>query len=62
MAAVDQDRELHGARPAQVVQRVEGGAHRPARVQHVVDQDDRLSVHPAGRENGAAQRAGRMKP
>ena len=62
MAAVDQDRELDRARPAQIVQGVERGAHRPARVQHVVDQDDRLAVHPAGREFGPAQRAGRMKP
>src|SRR5581483_10463919 len=40
MAAVDQDRELDRPRAAEVVQRVESGADRTARVQHVVDQDD----------------------
>jgi hypothetical protein len=37
VAAVDQDRELDRARPPEVVQGIERGAHRPAREQHVVD-------------------------
>src|SRR5512135_81030 len=62
MAAVDQDRELDGPRAAEVVQRVERGADRAPRVQHVVNQDNGLTVHAAGREVGAAQGTGRMQP
>ena len=62
MAAVDQDRELHRPRPAEVVQRVERGAYRAARVQHVIDQDDRLAVYAARRKVGAAQCAGACGP
>ena len=40
MAAVDDDGELHGVRPAVVVERVERGAHRAAGEEHVVDQHD----------------------
>src|SRR5262250_3645242 len=38
MSAVDEDGELHAARPAEVHERVERGAHRAAGVEHVVDQ------------------------
>src|SRR5581483_4778587 len=62
MAAVDQDRELDGPRAAEVVKGVERSADRSARVQHVVDQDDGLAVDAAGRELGAAQRAGWVQP
>ena len=40
MSAVDQHGELHAARPAEVHQRVERGAHRAPGVEHVVDQHD----------------------
>ena len=40
MAAIDERREPHRARPAVVGQCVEGGAHRPPGVEHVVDEDD----------------------
>ena len=40
VAAVDQDDELDGARPAEVDERVERGAGGAAGVEHVVDQDD----------------------
>jgi hypothetical protein len=44
VAAVDQHGEPDRARPAVVHQRVERGAHRPAGVEHVVDQADGLVV------------------
>ena len=40
MAAVDEHDQLDGARPAEVDERVERGANRPAGVEHVVDQQD----------------------
>jgi hypothetical protein len=39
MSAVDEDRQLDGARPAEIHQRVERGADRAAGVEHVVHQD-----------------------
>jgi hypothetical protein len=44
VAPVDEDREANGARPPELAQRVEGGPYGPARVQHVVDEDDRLAL------------------
>ena len=41
MAAVDQHRQLHGARTAPVRERVEGGADRATREEDVVDEHDR---------------------
>src|SRR5437660_6292476 len=40
MAAVDEDGQLDHLRPAEVDQRVEGGANRAAREENVVDQHD----------------------
>ena len=42
VAAVDEDRELHRAGPAELVERVERGAHRATGVEHVVDEHDDL--------------------
>ena len=41
VAAVDEDRELHARRPAVVEERVDRRADRAARVEDVVDEDDR---------------------
>ena len=41
VAAVHEDRELHGRRPPVVEQGVDGGADGAPRVEHVVDEDDR---------------------
>ena len=62
MAAVDQDRELHGARPADVAERVEGGADGAAGEEHVVDEDDQPAVDAVGGDLGAGERAGRAQP
>jgi hypothetical protein len=43
-AAVDEHRERDARRPAEVVQLVDGGADRPAGVEHVVDEDDVAAV------------------
>src|SRR3989441_599533 len=40
MAAVDEHRELHPLRPAEVDQRVHRGTHRSAGEEHVVDEED----------------------
>ena len=39
--SIDQNGELHARRPAELEERVDRGADRAARVEHVVDQDDR---------------------
>ena len=44
VAAVDEDREPDRLRPTEVDERVHRGADRPARVQDVVDEDDRPAV------------------
>src|SRR5215207_4783205 len=44
MAAVDQDGELDTGRAAVLEERVDRGADRAARVEHVVDEDTRLSL------------------
>ena len=62
VAAVDQDRQPHGAGPADVVERVEGGPDGPAGEEHVVDQDHDLAVDAAGRDLGRQQRPGRLEP
>ena len=62
VAAVDEDRETHPARPADVVQRVERGADGAPGEQHVVDQDHGLVVDAARRDLGRQQRAGRLHP
>ena len=58
MAAVDEDRELHGAGPADVAERVERGADGAAGEEHVVDEDDQPAVDAVAGDLGAGQRAG----
>ena len=48
VAAVDEDRELHGAGPAEVAERVERGADGAAGEEHVVDEDDEPAVDAVG--------------
>src|SRR5262245_15688102 len=48
MAAIDDTRELDRARPAEVDQRVHGGANRPPRIEYVVDEHDDLAAHVDG--------------
>ena len=62
VAAVDQDRELHGAGPAEVGQRVERGPDGAAGEEHVVDEDHPAAVDAAGRQLGRAERAGGAQP
>ena len=47
MAAVDEDGELHGARPADVAQRVQGRADGATGIEDVVDQDHERAVDAA---------------
>src|SRR5262249_58271307 len=42
--SVDEDRELHGLRPAEIDDGVERRADRPSREEHVVDEDDGLAL------------------
>ena len=62
VTAVDQDGQLHRPRPPQVAERVQRRAHRPARVQDVVDQDDDLAVDAGRRHVGVTQRPRRAQP
>ena len=62
VAPVDQDGELHGPRPAEVVERVERRPHRPPRVEHVVHQHHDLAVDPVRRHLGPAERPRRAQP
>ncbi len=62
VATVDEHREAYRARATVGGQRVEGGPDRAARVQHVVDEHDRRTIDPGGREAGRARRAGRIRP
>ena len=62
VAAVHQDGELDRAGPAQVVQGVQGGADRAAGEEHVVDEDDRLPVHPVRGHLGPLQGASGTQP
>ena len=48
VAAIDEDREPDGLRPAEVDEGVHRGPDGPARVQDVVDEDDRATVDPRG--------------
>jgi len=59
VAAVDEDGEPDGGRPAEVAERVEGRADGPAGEEHVVHQDDDLAVDTAG-DVGAPDRADRL--
>ena len=59
---VDQDGELDGARASEVVERVKCRPHRPAGVQHVVDEHHGLAVDAVGGHLGAAQRPRRAQP
>ena len=59
MAAVDEHDQLNRLRPAEVDERVERGANRPPRVQHVVDQQNLLVVD-RERDLGAAD--DRLRP
>ena len=59
VAAVDEHGELHARRPPELEQRVDRGADRPARVQDVVDEDDR---HPLDRERDARGAHDRLAP
>ena len=62
VAAVDQHGELDGPRPAEVVERVEGGPDGAAGEQDVVDEHDDLAVDAAGRDvGGSSARAGRSR-
>ena len=60
VAAVDEDREPHGAGPAELGERVEGGADRATGVEHVVDEDDDLVVDATGGDARAVRRAHRV--
>ena len=60
VAAVDEHRQLHGAGPADVAQRVQGRAHRAAGVEHVVDEDDQRVVDAALGDRGVLQRPRRL--
>ena len=46
----DQDGELHGTRPAGIAERVEGGSHRAAGEEHVIDEHHGLAVDAAHRD------------
>ena len=57
VAAVDEHRQLDGARAADVAQRVERGADRAAGEEHVVDEDHQRVVDAAGGDLGRAPSA-----
>jgi hypothetical protein len=56
-AAVDEHRERDPRRPAEVRELVEGGAHRAAGVEHVVDDHHARAVDAAGERRAAHDRA-----
>ena len=60
--AVDQDRQLHAARAAQVAQRVQCRADRAAGEQHVVHQDDEPAVDAAVGQHRGLQRPDAAQP
>lgn len=62
MAAVDEDGELDGARPADVAEGVEGGADGAAGEEHVVDEDDQTAVDAVTGDLGAAEGTGGLQP
>ncbi|CAM5486723.1 hypothetical protein STANM309S_04807 [Streptomyces tanashiensis] len=63
VAAVDEDRELDGARVADVAEGVEGGArHGASGEEHVVDEDDEAAVDAVTGDLGAADGVGRLQP
>ncbi len=57
MAAVDEDRELHGTGPADVAERVECGADRAAGEEHVVHQHDETAFDALTGDLGASDGA-----
>ena len=61
VAAVDQDGQLHGLRPADLGERVERGTDRAAGVEHVVDEHHGLAVDAARRDVGRHQRPGGLE-
>src|SRR3954470_14446288 len=62
VASVDQDRELHRPRPAEVAQRVQRRADRAPGVQDVVDEDDEPAVDARARQHRGLQRADPAQP
>ena len=58
VAPVDQDGQAHDARPAEVHERVQGGADGAAGVQDVVDQDNNLVVDAGQRQLRVVRRPG----
>ena len=56
VTAVDEHRELHRCRAAEVAQRVEGGADGAPRIEDVIDKDDDRAVDTAGGHHGALER------
>ncbi len=56
VAAVDEHRQLHGTRPADVAQRVQRRADRATGVEHVVDQDHQRAVDATLGNRGVLQR------
>ena len=55
MTAIDDDGELHGVRPAVLVERLQRGAHGAAGEQHVVDEDHRGAVERHGDRGDVAR-------
>ena len=62
MAAVDEHRQLHGARAAEFGERVEGGADRASGEQHVVDEDHGAAGDAALGLDRLAERADAAQP
>src|SRR4051812_25194146 len=62
VAAVDQDRELHRPRPAEVAQRVQGGPDRAPGEQDVVDEDHEPAVDARAGQLRGLQRADPAQP
>src|SRR5579862_481272 len=56
MSAVDQDQQLHAAGTSVIEQRIERGANRAPRVEHVIDQDDVASVYVEAQRTGSDDR------
>ena len=62
VTAVDQHGELDRPRPAEVAERVQGRAHGPAGVEHVVDEDHDLAVDARRGNRGVTERPGWTQP
>ena len=61
MAPVDEDRELHGPRPADVAQRVQSRADGASGVEDIVDEDDQGAVDAPLRNGGVLEGTGRLE-